>query len=242
MKAFEYVAPTTVDGAIDRLEEHPNNSLPMAGGMDLIGLMKNYVLQPDVIVALGDVGGLSQIEASDDDGLRIGAMVTIADIASDDHIRSNYPALAAAAAAVGTPQIRNRGTIGGNLCQRPRCWYFRSEYYDCLRKEGSSCFAVDGDNRYHAIFDTSPCPIVHPSNVAVALQAYGANVLVAGPGADGALAVESMAIEDFFVRPANNVHQENVLYHDQIVAAIELPGTTANSASYTIKHLSLIHI
>ena len=91
MKAFEYVAPTTVDGAIDRLEEHPNNSLPMAGGMDLIGLMKNYVLQPDVIVALGDVGGLRQIEASDDDGLRSGAMVTIADIAADDHIRSNYP-------------------------------------------------------------------------------------------------------------------------------------------------------
>ena len=236
MKAFEYVAPTTVDGAIDRLEEHPNNSLPMAGGMDLIGLMKNYVLQPDVIVALGDVGGLSQIEATDDGGLRIGAMVTIADIAADDHIRTNYPALAAAAAAVGTPQIRNRGTIGGNLCQRPRCWYFRSEYYDCLRKEGSACFAVDGDNRYHAIFDTAPCPIVHPSNVAVALQAYGANVVVAGPGADGALSVESMAMGDFFVRPANNVHQENVLYHDQIVAAIELTGTTANSASYTIKH------
>ena len=164
--------------------------------------MKNYVLQPDVIVALGDVGGLSQIEASDDDGLRIGAMVTIADIAADDHIRSNYPALAAAAAAVGTPQIRNRGTIGGNLCQRPRCWYFRSEYYDCLRKEGSSCFAVDGDNRYHAIFDTSPCPIVHPSNVAVALQAYGANVLVAGPGADGALAIESMAICLLYTSPS----------------------------------------
>ena len=236
MKAFEYVAPTTVDGAIDRLDEHPDNSLPMAGGMDLIGLMKNYVLQPDVIVALSDVGDLGEIEVTTDGGLRIGAMVTIADIAADDRIRSNYPALAAAAADVGTPQIRNRGTIGGNLCQRPRCWYFRSEYYNCLRKGGSACFAVDGDNRYHAIFDTAPCPIVHPSNVAVALQAYGANVAVAGPGTNGALSVESMAMGDFFVRPANNVHQENVLDHDQIVAAIELTGTTANSASYTIKH------
>ena len=236
MKAFEYVAPTTVDGAIDRLDEHPDNSLPMAGGMDLIGLMKNYVLQPDVIVALSDVGDLGEIEVTTDGGLRIGAMVTIADIAADDRIRSNYPALAAAAADVGTPQIRNRGTIGGNLCQRPRCWYFRSEYYNCLRKGGSACFAVDGDNRYHAIFDTAPCPIVHPSNVAVALQAYGANVAVAGPGTNGALSVESMAMADFFVRPANNVHQENVLYHDQIVVAIELTATTANSASYTIKH------
>lgn len=236
MKAFEYVAPTTVDGAIDRLDEHPDNSLPMAGGMDLIGLMKNYVLQPDVIVALSDVGDLGEIEVTTDGGLRIGAMVTIADIAADDRIRSNYPALAAAAADVGTPQIRNRGTIGGNLCQRPRCWYFRSEYYNCLRKGGSACFAVDGDNRYHAIFDTAPCPIVHPSNVAVALQAYGANVAVAGPGTNGALSVESMAMADFFVRPANNVHQENVLDHDQIVVAIELTATTANSASYTIKH------
>lgn len=236
MKAFEYVAPTTVDGAVDRLEEYPD-SLPMAGGMDLIGLMKDYVLEPELIVALGEVGDLHGIEATADGGLRIGAMVTIAEVAADQRVRDHYPALAAAAAEVGTPQIRNRGTIGGNLCQRPRCWYFRSEYFNCLRKGGSACFAVDGDNRYHAVFDTAPCPIVHPSNTAVALQALGAQVTVAGPGSgDAALSVGSMAMADFFVRPARNITRENVLDHEQIVAAIELPPTTARSATYTIKH------
>jgi xanthine dehydrogenase YagS FAD-binding subunit len=236
MKAFAYVAPTSVEGAVDRLEENPGGALPMAGGMDLIGLMKDYVMQPELIVALRDIADLEGIAETADGGLRIGALVTVADVAADERVRSRYPALAAAAAEVGTPQIRNRGTLGGNLCQRPRCWYFRSEYYSCLRKGGGSCFAVDGDNRYHAIFDTAPCPIVHPSNTAVALQALDARVEVAGPGAAGSVATETMAMADFFVRPARNIRRENVLDTDQIVTAVELPATTARSATYTIKH------
>jgi xanthine dehydrogenase YagS FAD-binding subunit len=238
MKAFEYVAPTSVEGAVDRLEERAGESQPLAGGMDIIGLMKDYVLQPERIVALRDVGDLRGIEETADGGLRIGAMVTVADIADDERIRASWPALAAAAGEVGTPQIRNRGTIGGNLCQRPRCWYFRSEAFTCLRKGGAACFAVDGDNRHHAIFDTAPCPIVHPSNCAIALQAYGASVTVAGPGpsADEPVRLENMSIADFFVRPARNIRRENVLGDDQIVTAIELPAPSGNSATYTIKH------
>jgi len=238
MKAFEYVAPTSVEGAVDRLEELPGESQPLAGGMDIIGLMKDYVLQPERLVALRNIGDLRGIEQTADGSLRIGAMVTVAEIADDERVRAGWPALATAAAEVGTPQIRNRGTIGGNLCQRPRCWYFRSEYFECLRKGGAACFAVDGDNRYHAIFDTGPCPIVHPSSCAVALQAYGARVTVAGPAsaADEQLRLESMPIADFFVRPARNVRRENILEGDQVVTAIELPATAARSATYTIKH------
>ncbi len=237
MKAFEYVAPTSVEGAVNRLEERAGESQPLAGGMDIIGLMKDYVLQPERIVALRDVGDLRGIEPTADGGLRIGAMVTVAEIAADERIRANWPALAAAAGEVGTPQIRNRGTIGGNLCQRPRCWYFRSEAFTCLRKGGAACFAVDGDNRYHAIFDTAPCPIVHPSNCAIALQAYGAGVTVAGPGtADEPVRLESMSMADFFVRPARNIRRENVLTEDQIVTSIELPAAGGVSATYTIKH------
>ena len=194
MKAFEYVAPTTVGGAVERLGEQPDASMAMAGGMDLIGLMKDYVMQPDRLVALKDVGDLRGVEETDEGDLRIGAMVTIAEIAADPRVRERWPGLAAAAEAVGTPQIRNRGTIGGNLCQRPRCWYFRSEHYNCLRKGGGACYAVDGDNRYHAIFDTAPCPIVHPSSCAVPLQAYGASVSVAGPGESG-VEQETVALE-----------------------------------------------
>jgi len=238
MKAFEYVAPTNVKGAVDRLEERPGESQPLAGGMDIIGLMKDYVLQPERLVALGDIGDLRGIAQTDDGGLRIGAMVTVAEIAADERIRTNWPALAAAAEQVGMPQIRNRGTIGGNLCQRPRCWYFRSEYFECLRKGGAACFAVDGDNRYHAIFDTGPCPIVHPSNCAIALQAYGASVMVAGPGPRSSedLRFQSMPIADFFVRPARNIRQENVLEDDEIVTMIELPPASTNAATYVIKH------
>jgi xanthine dehydrogenase YagS FAD-binding subunit len=236
MKAFEYVAPTSVEGAVDRLEERAGASRPLAGGMDLIGLMKDYVLQPERLVALGDIGDLRGIEQTADGGLRIGAMVTVAEIAADERIQAGWPALAAAAAEVGTPQIRNRGTIGGNLCQRPRCWYFRSEYYECLRKGGAACFAVDGDNRYHAIFDTGPCPIVHPSNCAVALQAYGATVTVAGPGAADELQMRDLTMADFFVRPSRNIRQENVLGEDQVVTAISLPPASANAATYLIKH------
>jgi len=238
MKAFEYVAPTSVDGAVERLAESPGESLPLAGGMDLLGLMKDYVLEPERLVSLGNIGDLYGIESTDDGGLRIGAMVTVAEIASDARIQADWPALAAAATEVGTPQIRNRGTLGGNLCQRPRCWYFRSDLFDCLRKGGGGCFAVDGDNRYHAIIDNAPCPIVHPSNCAVPLQAYGATITVASapPRGSSELIVDSMPIADFFVRPARNIRRENVLDGEQVVTAVELPATSARSATYLVKH------
>ena len=238
MKAFEYVAPTSVEGAVERLAERPDESLPLAGGMDLLGLMKDYVLEPERLVSLGDIGDLRAIEPTAGGGLRIGAMVTVADIAADERIAATWPALAAAAGEVGTPQIRNRGTIGGNLCQRPRCWYFRSELFDCLRKGGGGCFAIDGDNRYHAIIDNAPCPIVHPSNCAIALQAFDATVTVARPAAAGSseVTLEVMPIADFFVRPSLNIRRENVLGPEQVVTAIELPATSASSATYVIKH------
>ena len=151
MKAFEYVEPGSLQGVNERLVES-TGAMPMAGGMDLIGLMKNRIAAPDRLVSLRGVDGLETIAVTDNGGLRLGAMATLAKVIGDDRVRERYPALATAAESVGTPQIRNRGTLGGNLCQRPRCWYFRSELFNCLKKGGEACFAQAGDNRYHAIF------------------------------------------------------------------------------------------
>src|SRR5688500_984426 len=136
----------------------------MAGGMDLLALMKDYVAQPERLVNVKNLD--KTIAKTAEGGLRIGAAVTIADLAVHPDVTRMYPAIVQAAAEVGTPQIRNAGTVGGNINQRPRCWYFRNEEFPCLKKGGSTCYAVDGENQYHAIFGDGPCHIVHPSSLA----------------------------------------------------------------------------
>ena len=150
----------------------------MAGGMDLLGLMKDYIVSPERVVS---IKSLDQTITPPDGGLRIGAAVKIADLAEHAEVKKLYPALVTAAEGVGTPQIRNMGTVGGNICQRPRCWYFRNEEFNCLKKGGSRCFAVEGENQYHAIFGDGPCHIVHPSSLAVPVIAYGGRFRVVGP-------------------------------------------------------------
>lgn len=232
MKSFEYVAPTSVDGAVERLSEPEGTALPLAGGMDLLGLMKDNVARPDRLVNLKEVEGADAIGRADDGGLEIGALVTLSRVAEDERIVAEYPALAAAAESVGTPQIRNRGTLGGNLCQRPRCWYFRSELFPCLKKGGDVCYAIGGDNRYHAIFGNDRCAIVHPSSTAPALLAHDATLAIAGP--DGSRAVDAA---EFFVRPDVNVRTENVLDDDEIVTGVRLPPADGwRSATYVVLH------
>ena len=229
MKAFEYVEPGTVEGVTRRLTE-ADTAAAIAGGMDLIGLMKNWVAQPDRVVSLKGVEGLSEVSTTDA-GTTIGALVTIDTIATDPALSAAYPALSAAAATVGTPQIRNRGTLGGNLCQRPRCWYFRSDLFNCLKKGGDACFAQGGDNRYHAIFGNDRCAIVHPSSCAPPLIAYGATVSIAGQGGE-----RSVAVEDLFVRPEDNVQREHSLRDGEIITAVHLPDAAAvRSATYVVK-------
>src|SRR6187401_3600310 len=171
--------------------------------MDLLAMMKDYIAQPERLV---NVKGLDRtIARTPDGGMRIGAAVTLTQLAEHTDARRMYPAVTDAAGEVGTPQIRNVGTVGGNINQRPRCWYFRNEEFPCLKKGGSRCFAVDGENQFHAIFGDGPCHIVHPSTLALPLIAYGGRVKVAGP--QGEREIEA---DKFFVMPDRNMFGETV--------------------------------
>jgi xanthine dehydrogenase YagS FAD-binding subunit len=189
-----------------------------AGGVDVLDLMKERLLEPDALVNLRDVPGLNVI-GEEAGGLKIGAMVTLAALGRHALVRQHYPALADAAAASASPQIRSQATLGGNLLQRPRCWYFRSQAHHCLRKGGEHCFAFAGENQHHAIFDHAHCAIVHPSTLATPLVALGAKVeLVDAMGAS-----RQVSLEDFFVPPSRDPHRENDLKPQEILTAARLP-------------------
>lgn len=228
MKAFAYVNATNEKEALAALSRaERGRMLPMAGGMDLLGLMKDYIVTPDRVVSIRN---LDQSISSAGGGLRIGAAVKIADLAEHAEARKLYPALITAAEGVGTPQIRNLGTVGGNIMQRPRCWYFRNEEFNCLKKGGSRCFAVEGENQYHAIFGDGPCHIVHPSSLAVPVIAYGGRFRVAGPS--GAREIDA---GQFFQMPNQNLYGESVLQPDEIITHVLLPAPGQRSATYEVR-------
>jgi len=202
-----------------------------AGGIDLIDLMKEGLLAPSEVTSLNLVPGLDAITSTPDGGLNIGPMVTLARLASDPTIRDRYPALAEAAGESASPQIRAVATLGGNLLQRPRCWYFRAIEFRCLRKGGGHCFAISGENQYHAIFDNRFCAIVHPSTCATALVALGAEVELT----DANGGTRRLALEDFFVGPDRDVQRENDLRANELLTAVLLPS----SSGLRMKHLKL---
>ena len=228
MKAFAYVNAANEKEAVAALTGATRGRLlPMAGGMDLLGMMKDYIVSPEKVVS---IRGLDQTIASADGGLRIGAAVKIADLIENPQARKLYPALVTAAEGVGTPQIRNMGTVGGNIMQRPRCWYFRNEEFHCLKKGGSRCFAVEGENQYHAIFGDGPCHIIHPSSLAVPAIAYGGRFRVVGP--NGAREIDA---GQFFQMPNQNLYGETVLQADEIVTHVLLPPPGQRSAAYEVR-------
>ena len=189
-----------------------------AGGIDLLDLMKEGLVAPRRIVGLRGVPGLAAIEEAPDGGLRIGAAATLAEVAAHALVRARYRALADAAGQAASPQIRNVATIGGNLLQRPRCWYFRSRHHRCLRKGGEACFAFAGENQSHAIFAHDGCAIVHPSTPATALVAFGASVELVAPGGRARV----VPLERFFVLPAQDIERENDLQKGEILASVRL--------------------
>jgi xanthine dehydrogenase YagS FAD-binding subunit len=202
-----------------------------AGGIDLLDLMKEGLLQPRRIVNLRGIAGLDGIVAQSDGTLRIGALVTIAQVAGSSVVRQGYAALADAAGSSASPQIRNVATLGGNLLQRPRCWYFRSASHHCARKGGETCFAFGGENQYHAIFDQNGCAIVHPSTAATALVALGAKVvLVSAEGAS-----REVVLEDFYLLPDKDIHRENDLRPGEILTAVVLPKLAPGIRSVHLK-------
>ncbi|GLR69000.1 FAD-binding molybdopterin dehydrogenase [Acidocella aquatica] len=206
-------------------------SIVKAGGIDLLDLLKEKLLTADRITSLKELPGLDVITRTEDGGLRIGAAVTLANLARSPLVLRHYPALANATAHAASPQIRNVATLGGNLLQRPRCWYFRAAEYRCLRKGGGHCFAIHGENQYHAIFDNQLCAIVHPSTAATVLVALGAIVECA----DAMGAARRVRLEDFLVPPDEDVHRENSLRAQEILTAIELPALNPGTRMVHLK-------
>jgi xanthine dehydrogenase YagS FAD-binding subunit len=229
VKAFAYVNATSEKEALAALATERNRSLPLGGGMDLLALMKDYIVQPARLV---NVKALDRtIGAAPGGGLRIGAAATLVELVEHAGARKQYPALIEAAEQVGTPQIRNVGTVAGNLTQRPRCWYFRNEEFHCLKKGGSRCFAVEGENQFHAIFGDGPCHIVHPSSLAVPLIAYGATFRVAGPSGE-----RDVPAADFFVMPDRDMWDENILEPNELLTHVTLPApANARAATYEVR-------
>lgn len=216
MNRFEYVTPKSLEEAVKLLPAERAGTFVKAGGTDLVSLMKDRVLAPRRLVNLL---GLDLRSISAKDSLAVGALVTLAELAASADVRAKAKALAEAAGEAATPQVRNMATVGGNLCQRPRCWYFRNDAFPCAKREGGSgCSAREGDNRYHAIFANEKCCAVHPSNLAPALLALEGSVHVVGPkGARSVLAEAFFDVKD-------DVLRENTLAPDEIVAGIEVPA------------------
>lgn len=190
-----------------------------AGGIDVLDLLKEGLLTPAKVVDLRGLPDLGIVVEEESGGLRLGPTVTLAALAEHPLVRERYAALADALRGSASPQIRNVATLGGNLLQRPRCWYFRSQAYHCLRKGGGHCFAISGENQYHAIFDNMPCAIVHPSTAATMLVALEATVELS----DGKNGVRRLKLEEFFVAPEQNIQRENDLAPHEIMTAIRLP-------------------
>jgi xanthine dehydrogenase YagS FAD-binding subunit len=233
VKAFAYVNPANEKEAVAALKvDSGSSALPLAGGQDLLAQMKDYIATPDRIV---NVKGLdATIAATPNGGLRIGSAVKIVDLAEHAQVARLYPALVEAAGEVGTPQIRHQGTVGGNINQRPRCWYFRNEEFVCFKKGGSRCFATTGENQYHAIFgNDGPSHIVHASSLAVPLVAYGATFRIVGPNGE-----HEVPAADYFTMPnMRNVRKENVLAADEILTHVTLPAPGAvKTGHYEVRY------
>ena len=199
---FDHLEPGSMAEAVSALAEHGMRAQVLAGGTDLLGLMKDRITGPgmplpEVLVNVKRLPELAGITEAADGGLRIGAAVTLTDLERDRRVAERFPALAQAAASVATQQIRAMGTVGGNLCQRPWCWYFRHPQFPCLKRGGRQCFALPGSNRtYFSVLGLGVCVMSHPSDLAPALMALDARLTIAGPAG-----IRVVPIDRFFRGP-----------------------------------------
>jgi len=232
VKAFAYVNPANEKDAVAALKTD-GIAMPLGGGQDLLARMKDYIDSPDRVVNVKNALEATAI-ATPDGGMKIGAAMKIVDLAEHAQIAKMYPAVSAAAIEIGTPQIRHVGTVGGNVNQRPRCWYFRNEEFVCYKKGGSRCFAVEGENQFHAIFgNDGPSHIVHPSSLAVPFVAYGAKFRVVGPNGER----EVPAAEYFTLPTIQNVLKENVLGDEELFTHVILPAPgNVKSGHYEVRY------
>ncbi|AMY11977.1 4-hydroxybenzoyl-CoA reductase subunit beta [Luteitalea pratensis] len=230
MKAFSYVDAKTEKEAVAALTPQFEQALAIGGGQDLLARMKDYITQPDRLVNTRNA--LDATVKKDSGGLRIGAAMTINDLAEQAQVAEMYPAITEAAIEVGTPQIRNQGTVGGNLNQRPRCWYFRNEEFVCFKKGGTTCFSITGENQFNAILGGGPSFIVHPSSLAVPMLAYGATFRILGPRGE-----RLVPAAEYFTPPTTNVRVENVLAPDELLTHVILPAPgNVKSGHYEVRY------
>jgi len=223
LRNFSYRRAASVKEAVSAAAR-PGTQI-LAGGTDLLGCLRDEIVTASTVVSISGIKELKGISARPGGGLRIGAMTTLTEVAENKEVSSGYPVLAQAAAAAASPQLRNQGTIGGNICQRPRCWYYRGDF-NCLRKGGDTCFAASGENEFHCIFGGAPCFIVHPSDTAPALVALDARITIVG-----AKGTRTIPVSSFFVLPEKNVLKENILEPGDVVTEILLGPPAAGTKS-----------
>jgi len=228
MKNFEYIYPKNAASIPALLSAREGESLLYAGGTDAMARLKEGLTRPKQLINLKAVKELNFIK-EDSKGLHIGATTFLADLIENESAQK-YPGLIEAATSIGTIQLRNMGTVGGNLCQRPRCWYFRSHHFACIRKHGDTCFAMDGENKYHAILGGGPCFIVHPSDLAPMMIALGAQVTIAGPKG-----TRQVALEDFYVLPDQDPYHETILKPQEVLTEVLIPAEAKKLTGHYVK-------
>ena len=231
MRTFQYAAPKTTQQAVGLLGQNWQQAQVLAGGTDLLALMKDDVVQAQRVVNIKEIDGLGGVQHNSTGGLRLGALARLAEIADNADVRRNYPMLAWAVDEAASPQIRYMATIGGNLCQRPRCWYFRNGFGLVPQHDGKN-MVTDGDNRYHAILgNEGPAKFVTPSTIAPALIAYEAKVRIVGAGGQ-----REVELAKFYRIPQSADEREHDLKPNEIVTEIIVPpGQNVKAAQYEVR-------
>ncbi len=231
MRSFEYVSPTTKAQAVSLLAGNWGQTEVFAGGTDLLALMKDDVLAPKRLVNIKQIKDLQGVTYNAQ-GLRVGALTNLGELADDANVKKNYPALAEALIEAASPQVRNMATLGGNLCQRPRCWYFRNGFGLLPKDETGKELIIEGDNRYHAILaNDGPAKFVSPSTIAPVLIAYAAKIRLEGPKGK-----RELPLEKFYVVPKTETEREHDLQPNEIVTEVVVPpATDAKTAHYEIR-------
>jgi len=217
MKEFKMAQPQSLEQFNSLLAARKDGYYLMAGGTDLLDEIKNEIIHPEVVIDLMSISDRSPITETKD-SVSISALTRVAELADSPIIQKHFIGLHQAALSLATPQLRNVGTVGGNLCQRPRCWYYRDPEVVCRKKGGSRCYAFRGRNRYHAIFGGGICYIVYPSDLAPALISLNAQITIGGPDRE-----KTMPLENFYILPQQDVRKENVLEGNQFLKEIRIP-------------------
>jgi xanthine dehydrogenase YagS FAD-binding subunit len=234
MRSIQYVKATSWRQASRILEQDPL-AKPIAGGSDVLGWIKDGIVGPgeprwQAFVDIRTIDGSDRIEFSESAGLRIGALATLDAIEHTAEIQQHYPVLAKAAAAAASPNIRHVGTLGGNLNQRPRCWYLRNSEFNCFKKGGDFCYAVTGSNVYHAILGGEKCFIVHPSDTAPAMLALDATAVISTPDGE-----KRVPFGEYFVGPRVDILRENVLQQGDLLVEVRIPTPKQGSGMSFLK-------